>query len=705
VVVSSIEQAEIAIRAASAIRGGKSWMLVPAVDNTVPEQWLSLLEALDPDSIRITEDVDRGPLSAIKDTHVSNYRNVDDLLGGDLVHQGLASRSATDLQQMILVDGSDQAVPDTVLRLQPLARFGVAPTNLPQNVFRFHGTPPYQLHDLVRVAKSDAATLADWLLRPISARLPMDGRGGGVFWPPISLTDIGIWADGPSDPPHERDDDLSLATFLVVVGESIADMCLFWTLRANRPMFVFPFWLTEAQLADADVRQELLQAFRMESARGVLGNGDNRTSLHLISTSIDTSQLVTELSRELGIPARGWPSDAWPRFFDRRIRSSFVKRQHLLHFDSGATSLLLADHELPLNRPYSVDIEVEIDGFGVPKGEYFGAILGTAHWTTRSGAFRFFVNQLGGPQTSTELNLRLHPLAEIIEKPLRSLGYEIRQDRKAANTLGLTRLLGGDRHSVAVLSCAPLVEMMRKMSHRQSFEGRQEGRYVGRVASQFSEMKGDLPGVSTNQLNKIVQWLLHRRLLFRGLNLRCRSCGTEVWYPLEEIGNSFVCVGCREPHSFAWDTTTSNWRYQVNEQMAHAIDQGIIPQIIAAEEFDRGFVGDPPSAFLMPNLILSGQADGLPNIELDLFGFSRGRWLLCECKTGNEDASEQVRKHRELANAIGDCDVVLVSGVADDSEIEGVDLRLFWDGNRQREPVTLDSAVGAIERSLRGIEY
>jgi hypothetical protein len=120
----------------------------------------------------------------------------------------------------------------------------------------------------------------------------------------------------------------------------------------------------------------------------------------------------------------------------------------------------------------------------------------------------------------------------------------------------------------------------------------------------------------------------------------CPNCQLRRWYPIERLSENHLCDGCQVvtmPTPVGADQL--QWRYRLNELVAHAADQGVLPHNMLAvgyvEAWDADWGIGERSGFLglMPGLLFEPMEDGgPPAIEVDLFAILSRRTILGECK-------------------------------------------------------------------------
>lgn len=105
------------------------------------------------------------------------------------------------------------------------------------------------------------------------------------------------------------------------------------------------------------------------------------------------------------------------------------------------------------------------------------------------------------------------------------------------------------------------------------------------VVVDLSKMES-LAGITAGERPRFletVQLLFERNLILRGKAFRCPHCQTSLWYPLESLGRTLVCYGCNQLvyPPVAIGTRAATDAYRINELVAGAVDQGVLPVLLA----------------------------------------------------------------------------------------------------------------------------
>ena len=683
--IESAEDFRSVVQGACGFSGGIFCHLIPVRNGQLADVWSSYIQRLLPDAVYIPNSLEhlRPQLQKLVTGHIGkvDYTSPVTWQGSPVLHSLLSERnpdgSPVGCGPSFLVDVERSSEAPPVSELQRTARFGLVPEIRIGN--STHSGVRRQVRDLVHTVPPHAGQgLVSWLLRiptpdphvPSPAYLAQ----GGTIHSAITLTLTGIRGGNQSFPHDRRDSPLSLANRLVVVGDggSLEDACVFWNLRANRWYGALPAWITPEQAEHPGVMRGIAAADM--PAPVVLGpSADEVGSLHFLSATMDTREIAR--SSPIEVQVTGWTPTDWIHFIDRRHRRFFRRSKESMSFSNGSTSFVLNDDALPCPRPTQITIDVEIESFRPPPTGV--RLSGTS--SPRAGRFGetvIYLNCWGEPRTQDEVMFGHQKTFDILRSACEGAGLRPSFDRKAALTYGINRILADEYSAQMILRNHDVLGLLTDMikSERDSDE---TTRYLTPKGIPFGAVHKKLGGQKL--ASALLSWLLRKGLAFRGLELECLDCGTGAWYSLNDIGNQFLCVGCQAHQPFNQMPQDASWRYRINQLLASALDQGALPQALAAYDMDLGF----PLAsrtYMFPNVILANMQTREHVAEVDLLGFEDGEWIVAECKAWGDATQPELEGLRRILDRLGGGRLQLVRASTASDECDGlVDQVWIWD--------------------------
>lgn len=534
-----------------------------------------------------------------------------------------------------------------------------------------------------------------------------DGRTG--YWTLPALTTVLLPFREPPyyrgdprshDRPHPEHDQRDEAFYrrVVVVGEptSVPDLCLAWNLRAQRAADRFlPVWVAPSWLGRPDVLRGLEWA-RHQVPDGLSERGEPRR-LHLVSASMPPEELA---EAAVGVLPDVVAHDraTLDRFFTAGFEAGPV-RESIVSLRRGVAHLAVPDYaELgDWEHPQDIGWTVAVEGHAAPRGSWgdFGwppeGLIGAR--AAKDGVAGSFDVPFTRPGALWPVGV--HDGWEIVRGLTGRAGYDARVSDKGRRAVALVRLLGGD-NGLRVLASSLVYGLLHAMAEtveRQAVQRAVRRHVDGRLSPAQEDAEVDAvlrdataggqfdrqhwtwdrvtrtlgAGVSKAACDRLVGWLVERRVLFQGYEFACPTCGTRRWHPIGRLSETQVCDGCQVASSAPITTNTLTWRYRLNEAVAQAVDQGVLPHLLAANRvLEWAHDRRAPLLGFLPGVLLSPRgAGGPPEIEVDLFAVKGGRVVVGECKEGGDRLTDRVvDRFADLGRRL-DCSRVVYATPAD----------------------------------------
>ncbi len=230
-------------------------------------------------------------------------------------------------------------------------------------------------------------------------------------------------------------------------------------------------------------------------------------------------------------------------------------------------------------------------------------------------------------------------------------GYDVSPTAKSRTALGQLALLGGVEN-LKVAASSKVHGLLKELSlgrgEDRAFVSDRRTEPIGRFDKEWGRKSGrDLLG-----------WLIGRRLLFRGTNIKCPRCELKRWYEVDRIGETWRCDGCKEDMPIPLQPQSITWRYKINELYAHGLDQGTLTPLLTLHAMHlawgtssiHGGLGFYPCV----ELKAKGGADvPFDKKEIDLVAMRGRELILAECKESAKPFS-QPGEATSFARQLGD---------------------------------------------------
>lgn len=674
--------------------GGAGHAFVP-YDGSLSPEWREVIQRYDPDHL-----VDlAGMPTETKDDLQTSHGHVHDwssaldsfFTPGALLHSAALAflEKPRPAEFVLAVPRLDDTHP---LYLQVLATHGVVDETHIDETLKSHGVRPgLRLANVVLMSDADCPdgfTALTLRLSPSARSLVgresrdpesiLTPTGLASAWcprypPPQHLGDV---AEFEFDEPIEQH-----ASTLVVTGEpdSVSDLCLYWTLRAHRPRWTWPFpiWLPLDHLRDASalaaiegLAKDLWQRFPSVLRPGA------RPELHVLSSTVSSQKIRANLRPSLAVTIH---TGGFAKFIPRAFKRGF-KEQFEVTFVQGGAQMR---RPLEEKRIYSfarfdrVAHEVEVAGWRLPQSRALQRTVPLVLWhVTHSGYASWFYPRSAEPLT----RLHLPPTWRALEAICEDAGYTCGPSDKGRLAVGLLGLMGSvDR--LALLASSSTYKILGRMAEavgRQAFQktlrriqphlNSKEGERLEQAVQAALELQ-ERRLVSFGELNielghyarPILGWLLSRQMLFRGAELRCPNCHLKRWYNIDRIGAEFQCDGCQMVSQSPLEGGSTNWTYRLNELYARAYDQGVLLHLLVAYQRSQRFGWEEHSSLgFYPGVdVLPSGSQSRP-AELDYAEVKEGRLVIGECKVdGSRFGQDEAKRLATLANELHCSRVVL----------------------------------------------
>ncbi len=481
-----------------------------------------------------------------------------------------------------------------------------------------------------------------------------------------------------------------LRPFFVVCGDSAADFCLALALdRCYGDAAWFPHSFVHGD-DDVAATARFTLALLIDGLRSA---AETRPSVVTSATLTDAEvmkaaqallpEAVGEDRVSVAEPARLPLGRPWRLFdreqFDRSSRQPFVASE-------------LAG-ELPLLRPSVArarkvwactwQVDVAVEGYQLPPRWAVNRRLTPEQhpWTwLRSGAdgISYFSHSMGLVSGSASLEqalarprLRLPDAREVFDALLAQA--DLRSEDSAAGRYSqiVLDLWGGLEPLAADLRRSPTSNLLHAYLRPKPKKGDngQPGIFLESQRRWFLSLQEAAPlsGTAGQETRVLLDALVSRGVLRRGLILQCRRCSYAGWYRLEELGQTFTCGRCQRASLIvqeAWKQPNDGepyWYYDLDEVVYQALDHDIRVPILALSQLAEG----ARSVLIRPEADV--WRDGEWIAEVDLWAIIDGKVVVGEAKTDDRLDPERAKERKaasrlaQVAAAVATDEVILAT--------------------------------------------
>lgn len=161
----------------------------------------------------------------------------------------------------------------------------------------------------------------------------------------------------------------------------------------------------------------------------------------------------------------------------------------------------------------------------------------------------------------------------------------------------------------------------------------------------------DIKSIYGQKTNSVLDFLIDRNVLQRGLILKCKHCRNACYYKLEELTSIFKCKRCstrqviKSFNNFGKDEP--EWYYSLNEIVYQGHINDMLVPILTLNHLRQ----NAKNTFIyVPELELRKNQDYVkPDMEIDICCISDSEMIIGECKSNNKITQKEINKIRNLA--------------------------------------------------------
>jgi hypothetical protein len=598
------------------------------------------------------------------------------------------------------------------------------------------------IQDFVQLEEINAALRTAEELRQIAIEVPFNAFafidphvvGGQTTVSSLpQLTKKGIpsreptyYPNSPPHPEHEQHPE-EFVRRIVVMGApgSVEDLCLVWNLRAQRRSAqFFPQWINPAWIADQDALQSIHWGLRWESLG--LAEDTRGAPLHLLSASLSHDEVHSALP-DFGVPTVVSDRTKLDRYFTADFRTGLVQSS-TTNFVEGTADVAVPDYSQLGDWEYweRIGWTGDVAGYRLPRvRQNHLPQVGPLPVRSASDGLAGFINV---PHDAPGDLWTFSTMSgwSMVEAVAADAGYNARVSDKGQRAIATMELIGGEtglrllassrvygliermaesieqrqamqkelRRALGKLDIATLSRQQEDVITEAILKGVTQGAQFDRQHFTWNDIKNALgDGVGQTYCNRLVDWLVERRIVIQGYSFTCTNCGISRWYSVNHLSEVQTCEGCNYSSRKPVSSNVLHWRYRLNETVAQAVDQGVLPHLLAVnqivgwrEDSRAPLYGCLPGVQLIPR-----DEVNLPDIEVDVFVIKGGRVIVGECKRGGDQISAKtVERFARLGHLLqcsriiyataGDFDSDLVA-LCDTAEKSKPAVVEFWDKN------------------------
>jgi hypothetical protein len=623
--------------------------------------WLKILLKLDPDNLVDCVGISEADKQQFADKRQHIYRWDKPLESFFTV--GALQYSAMNAFAEGLKDNPTQIVvqprldPNNIMYLPLIANWGQIDEQFLEETLKLYGIrTEVRYADFANIEDFDFSTETKAIFLGLT---PTDTqkREGGVynFRNLLSLTRVALhgqlapyYMDGsPEDPQDEE----AFVNTVIITGKnkSVSDLCLYWDLRIER-LFArfFPLWIPLAVLDTDDGLETVKFALKWtdEKERGL----SRKPYLYIISTSVNENTLEEKLSGKL--ENAKYETKELDRFISGKCDFYLAKEDREVSFMHGSVRVPIPRSEAlkqfaPLDR---VVHEISFSDIRFPQSKSLrNHMWGSLLRLTRRG-FETFSHASSWPDMIT---IGVPNYWTILESVFVDTGYNCEPSDKSVFALGLLSLVG-DIEDLGIIASSKVYKMLKDMCRIKGQKGTPREFFAEREEFDYSSFKQRWG----RETDVILDWLIKKGIIFRGIRLKCPKCQLSRWYELDDINKTWRCDGCLSDQVIPLALNHVNWKYRINELYARGHDQGVITHLLSiyalhqpARLGDTSVLGYHPGVKITAASEQVAKQTKIEQMDLDLVSIRDGRLIIGECKdSGERLTKKEVNRYVKLAN-------------------------------------------------------
>lgn len=627
--------------------------------------WLKILDKFAPDNLVDCTGISEADTQRFKDNRQQVHRWDKPLessfMVGTLQYSALnafAKGLKNDQSQLVIQPKLNSDADHFYLPL--IAKYGRLDERFLNETLKFHGWhAQVKYADFVNIEDGNFSTNAEGIfLGTTPIGVPKGKSGSFHVRKLLSLTKAGVHEQSPpyhvgGSSPEERQDEEAFANTVIVTGKEdcVSDLCLYWDLRIERPFAeFFPLWIP-LKLLDTDDGLKIVKLALSWTDERTRTGFSNKPCLYIVSTSVNEKAIEKELKGKLDNTK--FQTRDLDHFISGRWDFYHSKEDREVSFSMGNVRIPIPRCETlrqcfaPRDR---VTCEVSFRGIRLPQSTSLrNRIWGSLSRLTRSR----FESSAFISSWPDMMEIGIPDSWYVLESVFKDAGYGCEPSDKSKFALGLLHLVG-DIENLRAIASTKIYEILKDMCRikgqketpREFFAEREEFSY-----SRFKERLGQ-------ETDVILEWLIEKGIIFRGIRLKCPKCQLNRWYELDKVKRTWRCDGCLNDQTIPLELNNTSWKYRINELYARGHDQGAITQLLSIYALHPpGILRDTSILGYYPGVIITAISDdivhqtGIKQMELDLVSIRDGRLIIGECKDSGEKLTKKdILRYVKLAN-------------------------------------------------------
>ena len=147
------------------------------------------------------------------------------------------------------------------------------------------------------------------------------------------------------------------------------------------------------------------------------------------------------------------------------------------------------------------------------------------------------------------------------------------------------------------------------------------------------------------EINRLIDLWLQKGILVSGFELKCQECNFQTWYPIEIIGDKYVCWRCQLENKRPYDAQI---QYRLQESIYQAHRENMIVPILTLD-FIKSHIAEDSFLYTVP---VSLDSTNPISPDIDIISIVDGEFVVAECKLPNKLDNAVFDRYGEIAKKI-----------------------------------------------------
>lgn len=463
-----------------------------------------------------------------------------------------------------------------------------------------------------------------------------------------------------------------LGPYVAVTGDrnSLEDCCLFWNWRALSSQWFFVRWVNKADISnlfggtifnqgtlDLPIHAKLLTSIS-------IGPSNSKTARGFLLHIPNYSQNVSKVGFSYKHPSEYHGELASAKYFCREDTVSLSDEGSLLinrvmpppySYDDCLFKDLIFDLEV---KPKAVNEKSGIKMSPRHKCEDVLTLEKGVHEPEARISRRDFTILLPCTLSTGSVSVRFNSDWEIISNICKRGGVSIAESPSGKHIHRALELAGSTEELASYYRSRIAREMLnafltrhapsiglserRRELYRRSFSVNDFRKTVIRslnITSAYQKKKVE------NEIDRLTNIWWRKGILTSGFELSCDECNFEAWYPIEIVGDKFICWRCQLENKRPHD---SEIHYKLQESFYQAHRENMIVPILTLDYVKNNVVEESFLYSVPVNL----EPNNPSSSDIDLVAIVDGEVVIAECKIPNKLDNEVFKRYDKIARKI-----------------------------------------------------